>query len=106
MYKYEIKEEGFRADGYYCIKVKCQDGKNIYYVECIYGKREPSKEFKIREIERRVLMLEDEINNPLKIEEDYMESEVTEILIKKGYLKEGEKFSRDMPEKEKGGVKS
>ena len=100
MYKYEIKEEGFRADGYYCIKVKCQDGEDIYNIECVYGKKEPSKEFKIKEIKRRVLALEKEISNPIKIEESYIESEVTDILIEKGYLREGEKFSRDMATKE------
>ncbi len=61
MYDYEIVEESFRVDGYYTIKVTCDNG---YHIECVYGKRQPSEAFKIREIERRVLKLEYDINNP------------------------------------------
>jgi len=121
MYEYKIQKEGFREDGYYTATVKVwekvepeesngddQDGDDQgeqeeiqkWRIEVVYGKRVPSEEFKIREIERRILKLEEEINNPIELERNYLESEVTAILIEKGYLEEGKEFSEDMPIKE------
>jgi len=104
MYDYEIIEESFRQDGYYVIKVKCWDGAKTdaqeYIVDCVYGKRRPSDVFLKGEINRRVLKLENDIiNPPVEPERPYMADEVTAILKERGYLKEGEKFSEDMPDK-------
>jgi len=104
MYKYEIVEESFRQDGYYTVKIKCQDETQTdgqeYIIDCVYGKKQPSDEFKIREVERRLLKLKNDLNNPpTEPERPYMVDEITEILKAKGYLKEDEVFSEDMPEK-------
>ena len=107
MYEYKIQKEGFRDDGYYTATVKVwekdeepdeenEKKKKKWRIEVIYGKRIPSEEFKIAEIERRVTLLSilDPILEPEKM---YTAQEVTEILQVKGYLEVWEEFSDDMP---------
>ena len=121
MYEYKIQKEGFREDGYYTATVKVwekveleepeepngddqgedeqgeQEEIQKWRIEVVYGKRVPSEEFKIREIERRIALLD--VQEPLEPERMYTAQEVTEILQEKGYLEEHEEFSEDMPDK-------
>jgi len=117
MYEYKIQKEGFREDGYYTATVKVwekakseepngddQDEDDQgeqeeikWRIEVIYGKRIPSEEFKIREIERRIALLDiqESIPEPERI---YTAQEVTGILQEKRYLESWEEFSEDMPD--------
>jgi len=121
MYEYKIQEEGFREDGYYTATVKVwekvepkepeepngddqdeddqgeQEEIQKWRIEVVYGKRVPSEEFKVREIERRIALLD--VEEPLEPERMYTAQEVTEILQRKGYLEGHEEFSEDMPDK-------
>ena len=100
MYEYKIQKEGFREDGYYTATVKVWDKENKdlkkFRIEVVYGKRVPSERFKIAEIERRIVLLDDQpILEPEKL---YTAQEVTEILHAKGYLEVWEEFGEDMPD--------
>ena len=119
MYEYKIQKEGFREDGYYTATVKVwekvdpeepngddqdeddqgeQEEIQKWRIEVVYGKGVPSEEFKVREIERRIALLD--VQEPLEPEKMYAAQEVTGILQEKGYLKSHEEFSEDMPIKE------
>ena len=119
MYEYKIQKEGFREDGYYTATVKVwekvkleepngddqngddqgeQEEIQKWGIEVVYGKRVPSEGFKVREIERRIALLD--VQEPLEPERMYVAQEVTEILQEKGYLESHEEFSEDMPIKE------
>ncbi len=100
MYEYKIQKERFREDGYYIATVKVWDKENKlkkFRLEVVYGKRIPSERFKVAEIERRISMLDAQldIQEPERI---YTEQEITEILQEKGYLEDHEEFSEDMPD--------
>ena len=100
MYEYKIQKEEFREDGYYTATVKVWEKENKlkkFRLEVVYGKRIPSERFKIVEIERRILMLDAQldIQEPERI---YTEQEITEILQEKGYLEVWEEFGEGMPD--------
>ena len=100
MYEYKIQKERFREDGYYIATVKVWDKENKlkkFRLEVVYGKRIPSERFKVAEIERRISMLDAQldIQEPERI---YTEQEITEILQEKGYLEDHEEFSENMPD--------
>ena len=115
MYEYKIQKEEFREDGYYTATIKVwekvepddqgdQDeqgdkDKKKWRIEVVYGKRVPSERFKIAEIERRVILLETQLNAPvLEPEKIYTPQEITKVLQAKGYLEVWEEFSDDMPD--------
>jgi len=109
MYEYKIQKEEFREDGYYTATVKVWEKvepeepedkkKKKWRIEVIYGKRIPSERFKIAEIERRIALLEVQLDEPvIESERVYTVQEVTAILQEKKYLDSHEEFAEDMPD--------
>jgi len=81
----------------YEVRADIWDEDDNHYSICMIWKKEPQASKIIKEVERRIKKLEKKLlEPPEEIEENYLQSEVTEILTNKGILTVGQKFPDDL----------
>ena len=81
----------------YEVRADVWDEEENHYPICMTWKKEPKASKIIKEAEKRIKQLEKKLlEPPEEPEENYMQSEVTEILIQKGVLQEGQEFPEDL----------
>ena len=81
----------------YEVRADVWDENGNHYPICMTWKKKPKVSKIIEEVEKRISKLKEKIlEPPEEPEESYMQSEVTEILIQKGILTEGQEFPEDL----------
>lgn len=82
----------------YEIRLDVTDMQGNHYPVCMTFKTKPDQKTLDKEIQRRVQKVQYDIDNPEPLPAMY--PEIDKILRKKGYLKEGQHFPDDLPQKE------
>ena len=85
----------------YEVRADVWDLEDNHYPLCFTFKEKPDEKVLIKETERRLWKLEQDLN---ELEEIVRYPEVDEILIEKGYLKEGQHFPDDLGRKKILGI--
>jgi len=92
MLDYEIKEAEQKPWGYET-RVKVIDIKGNNHSITVVFPREPGNEFLKREVERRVLKFEEQLNEPeIEPEKLYTVEKINETLRREGYFTEEDNF--------------